>query len=176
MKWRIKMNNLLPPANPIDALGEAYELLLESALDKAHQSGVFLHHMIEKSRDDITALNKFSHDEINQLEAYLKRDLIDAARYLNKTGNDLKFWLGFDVALIKRELWEQFSHAANHTAKELHQLNEPGTIGEYHSDELVGLGSLVCDQCGEIHHYHQPAHITHCIKCHNTHFHRRHFE
>jgi hypothetical protein len=170
------MNNLLPPANPIDALGEAYELLLESALKKAHQSGAFFHHMIDKSHDDIMALNKFSNDEIAMLEAYLKRDLIDAGRYLDKTGKELKFWLGFDESLIKRELWDRFSNAADHTAKELHQLNDLGTIGEYHSGELVGLGSLVCDRCGEKQHFLQPGHIPHCIKCQNTHFHRHYFE
>lgn len=35
----IKMNTPPPRYNPIDALGEAYESLLESALQKAHQSG-----------------------------------------------------------------------------------------------------------------------------------------
>jgi len=170
------MNDLLPPHDPIDALGEAYELLLESALQKAHQSGVFVHHMIDESRRDIVSLNKFDDNEIIKLERYLKRDLIDAALYLNKTEKDLKFWLDFDVDLIKRELWERFSDAAGHTKIELNQLNKLAAIGEYHSGELVGLGTLVCDQCGEKYQFHKPSHIPHCIKCHNTHFHRHDFK
>jgi len=170
------MNDLLPPHDPIDALGEAYELLLEKALQNAHKSGALVHQMIEECRGDLVALNKFSDDEIVMLQAYLKRDLLDAALYLKKTGKDLKFWLDFDVDLIKRELWGRFSDAADHTTKELNQLNELAAIGEYHSGELVGLGTLVCDQCGEKHHFHKPSHIPHCIKCHNTHFHRHNFE
>ncbi len=170
------MNDLLPPNDPIEAMGEAYELLLEKALQKVHQSGVLVHHMIEESRVDLVALNKFSDDEIVMLQGYLKRDLTDAALYLDKSEKDLKFWLGFDVALIKRELWERFSDAADHTTKELHQLNEQAVIGEYHSGELVGLGTLVCSQCGEKLHFHKPSRIPHCIKCHNTHFHRHNFE
>ena len=118
---RQKMNELISPHDPIEALGEAYELLLEKALQKVHQSGALVHRMIEESRGDITALHKFSDDEVIKLEEYLKRDLKDAARYMNKTGKDLKFWLDFDVDLIKRELWERFSDAADHTTKELHQ-------------------------------------------------------
>lgn len=153
------MNDLLPPHDPIEAFGEAYELLLEKSLQKAHQSGALIHHMIDESGSDIVALNKFDDNEIVKLEGYLKRDLIDAARYLDKTGKDLKFWLDFDVDLIKRELWERFSDAADHTTKELHQLNELAAIGEYHSGELVGMGTLVCNQCGEKHHFHKPRRL-----------------
>jgi hypothetical protein len=170
------MNDLLPPHDPIEAIGEAYELLLESALQKAHQSGVFVHHMIDESRSDIVAMNKFDDNEIIKLEGYLKRDLIDAARYLDKTGKDLKFWLDFDVDLIKRELWERFSDAADQTTKANIQLNEQAANGEYHSGEVVGLGMLVCSQCGEKLHFNKPSRIPRCIKCHNTHFHRHNFE
>lgn len=37
------MKELLPPHDPIEAMGEAYELLLGKALQKAHQSGAFVH-------------------------------------------------------------------------------------------------------------------------------------
>ncbi len=170
------MNDLLPPNDPIEAMGEAYELLLEKALQKAHQSGALVHHMIDESRGDIVALNKFSDNEIVMLEEYVKRDLIDAARYLDKTGKDLKFWLGFDVVRVKREFWERFSEAADQTTIELHQLNEQAANAEYHSGELAGLGTLVCDQCGEKYHFHKPSRIPHCIKCNNTRFQRLDFE
>ena len=39
-----KMNDLRPPHDPIDALGQSYELLLEKALEKAHQSGTVVDH------------------------------------------------------------------------------------------------------------------------------------
>ena len=75
------MNELLPPNDSIEAMGEAYELLLEKALQKAHQNGTLLHHMIDESRGDIVSLNKFSDNEIVMLEEYVRRDLIDTARF-----------------------------------------------------------------------------------------------
>jgi len=169
------MNGLLPPLDITDAMGEAYELLLEKALQKAHKSGTLVHHMIEESRGDIVALKKFSQDEVVKLEQYLKRDLIDAARYLDKTENELKFWLGFDVALIRHEFWEHFSEAADQTTTSLYQLKKQAANAYYQSGELAGLGTLVCGQCDEKLHFHKPAHIPSCAKCDSTLFHRQKF-
>ncbi len=170
------MKKLLPPHDVIEAMGEAYELLLESALKKAHQSGTAIHQMITTVRGDIVALNKFGDDEAVKLEAYIKRDMIDAARYTVKTGKNLEGWLGFDVALIKREFWERFSEAADQTTIELNQLKLQAESAGYDSGEFVGLGTLVCDQCGEKLHFYKPGHIPACPKCKSTHFHRVSFE
>jgi len=170
------VKQLQPPRDLIEALGESYELLLENALKKAKQSGVAMHQIMATVRDDAMALHKFSDDEAIKLEAYIKRDLVDAAQYLNKTGKKLEGWVGFDVALVKREFWEYFAEAADQTTIELNQLTLQAQNAGYHSGELVGLGTLVCDQCGEKMHFHKPAPITSCPKCNNAHFHRQRFE
>ncbi|MES1998891.1 MAG: zinc ribbon-containing protein [Pseudomonadota bacterium] len=170
------MKDLLPPHDPVEAMGEAYELLLEKALQKAHQSSAVVHDMMEVVRRDIVALNKFDDEEIVKLEHYVKRDLINAAWYLDTTGKALKDWLGFDVALIKNEFWARFSEAADQTTVALSQLKLLAANAEYHSGELIGLGTLVCDQCGQKLHFHKPGHIPPCPKCTSTHFHRQNFE
>ncbi len=166
------MQKIPPPDDLNEAMGEAYELLLEKALQKAHQTGTFVHDMIEEVRDDLAAMYKFGDDEIVNLEKYVKRDLIDAARHLDKTGN-LRGWLGFDVALIKDEFWKRFFEAADQTTVALNRLKLQAENAEYHSGELVGLGTLVCDQCGQKLHLHKPGRIPPCPKCNNTHFHRQ---
>lgn len=170
------MKKTFPPHNPIGSMGEAYELLLEKALQKAHQSGAIAHHVIDEIRGDIVAMTKFSEDEVVKLEAYVKRDLVDAAGYLDKTGKELKEWVGFDVDLMKHEFWERFSAAADQTTKALYRLKQQAASAEYHTGELTGLGTLVCDQCGEKLHFYKPGHIPPCPKCNSTHFHRQNFE
>jgi hypothetical protein len=170
------VKKLQPPRDLIEALGETYELLLENALKKAKQSGIAMHQIMSTVRDDAVALHKFSDDEAIKLEAYIKRDLVDAAQYLNKTGKKLEGWVGFDVALVKREFWEYFAEAADQTTIELNQLTRQAQDAGYHSGELIGLGTLVCDQCGEKMHFHKPAPIPSCPKCNNAHFHRQRFE
>jgi predicted Zn-ribbon and HTH transcriptional regulator len=88
----------------------------------------------------------------------------------------LEGWLGYDVALIKREFRELFSEAADQTTIELNQLKQQAENAGYHSGELVGLGTLVCDQCGEKLRFYKPSHIPACPKCNSTHFHRQNFE
>jgi len=161
----VKVKKLQPPRDLIEALGETYELLLENALKKAKQSGVTMHQIMAAVRGDAVALHKFSDDEAIKLEAYMKRDLVNAAQYLDKTGKKLEGWLGFDAALIKREFWEYFAEAADQTTIELNQLSWQAQDAGYHSGELVGLGTLVCDQCGEKMQFHKPARIPSCQKC-----------
>lgn len=162
-----------PPQNTVEAMGEAYDMLLTKALKKAHHSGAVVHQVIAEIRGDIVALNKFSEDEVDKLETYVKRDLADAAQYLDKTGKELKGWLGFDVALLQQEFWQRFSEAADQTTKVLYQLKLQAAIAAYHTGELTGLGTLVCDQCGEKLHFHKPGHIPPCPKCNSTQFHRQ---
>ena len=170
------MKKSLPPHDPIHSIGEAYELLLEKAQQKAHQSGAAVLQMIAEIRGDIVALTKFSEDEVVKLEAYVKRDLNDAAGYLDKTGKELKEWVGFDVGLMKREFWELFFTAADQTTKSLYRLKQQAASAEYNTGELTGLGTLICDQCGEELHFHKPGHIPPCPKCNSSHFHRQNFE
>jgi hypothetical protein len=167
------MKKMQPPRDIVEALGESYELLLESALKKAHQSGSALHHVIEEVRNEVAAMKNFSAEEAVKLEKYLLRDLSDAAQFTGKTGKALEDWLGFDADMIKRDLWQQFSKAADHTTLALNQLRLEASDAEYHTGEAAGLGTLICDKCGEKMHFYMPDIITECRKCKGTHFHRQ---
>lgn len=58
------MKDLLPPRDPIEGMGEAYELLLENAIKKTHQRGAVAREIYNEIRNEIVALNKFSGDEV----------------------------------------------------------------------------------------------------------------
>lgn len=69
-----------------------------------------------------------------------------------------------------------FSVAAEKTATELMLLKLQAESAGYHTGELTGLGTLVCDQCGDKLHFQKPGHGPPCPKCSSTHFHRQHLE
>jgi len=169
------MNNTSPKHDLARKLSEAYEAILASALHKAHQGGTVLYQIIDEVREDIAALNTFSKDETALLKEYMKRDLTDAAKYLDSTGKELKDWLGFDMELIESGLWGRFSAAADKTALELMQIKQQALSTGYSTGELAGIGTLLCDQCATPLHFHKPGHIPPCPKCHHTHFHRQSF-
>lgn len=155
-----------------DKLSQSYEAILDGALKKARQGGSLFSHLADEVREDLNALNELSKDEIALLKAYIKRDLTDAATYLDSTGNALKDWLGFDLTLIESKLLHNFSEAADKTTLELLEIQQQAALTPYHTGELTGIGTLLCDKCGAKLHFHQPGHIPPCAKCHHTQFHR----
>jgi hypothetical protein len=163
--------------DPVDMIGEAYERMLERAMEgfrKAGQkTGPALHRLVDKSRDKAVELEELSREEAEKLAEYVKRDLTDAAEHLAETGDELKEWLGFESRLIESELFDLFMRAADKTTVELLELKEQAKrASSYHTGEVTGLGTLVCEECGEKLHFHKPGRIPPCPKCHATVFRR----
>ncbi|WP_456375785.1 zinc ribbon-containing protein [Thiolapillus sp.] len=172
------MKDLPDPKDPVELVGQAYERLLESAMDEARQlednkSGPALHKLIDKARQKLSDLGELTAEEIDQISEYLKRDLRDAAHYIVETGEDVKTWLGFDLSLLGDRLRDLFVQAADQTTIELKQLQEQAEAAGYHTGEITGPGTLICDGCGEELHFYKPGRIPPCPKCHGTTFHRK---
>lgn len=171
------MSKTNPDRDPIEALGEAYETLLEKSLKEAHQarekSGPVLHKFIDELAEKSSAINELAGEKAATIGEYLKRDLIEAASYLDKTGKALKDWLGFDMALLEDRLRDDFSKAADQTTVELLKLKQEAANAPYHTGEICGPGTLICDACGETMHFHKAGHIPPCPKCQATTFHRK---
>lgn len=171
------MSKLTPPHDPLDALGEAYETLLEKSMKEAQKtkstSGPDLHKVIDEVAQKSSDINELTGEKAMKIGEYLKRDLLDAANYLEKTGKAFKDWLGFDLALIEDHLRDDFIKAADQTTVELLQLKQQAAAAPYHTGEVSGPGTLVCDACGESLHFHKAGHIPPCPKCQATVFHRK---
>jgi polyhydroxyalkanoate synthesis regulator phasin len=157
----------------IKYLATAYENLLEKAL---HQTVSNIHHSIDSVQDDLTAMGKLTTEEAKHLKHAVKRDLSHAAHHMQASKQDLKSWLGFDLELIKVELWQKFIEATDKTTLELIKIKNIAADAQYHTGEMIGLGTLVCDHCQTNVHFRQPSHIPPCSKCHGTEFHRQHHE
>ena len=170
------MKKTAPSPEDLETLAEAYQELLAKALQKARQTGTHIHHAISEIRSDIVAMGKIGEGETIQLEKYLQRDLTDAAHYVKETGREIADWIGFDVTLVEKAFWHMFTEAADKTTLELVKLKIQADAAGYHTGELTGLGTLVCNQCGRALHFHKPNRIPPCPKCQGTHFHRQSFE
>ena len=167
------MKPLPPKKDPIETVGEAYELLLEKAIQEAHKlekkTGPVLHRVIDEVRADSKILEKYTQEQMEEVAGYLKRDLIDAAHYIEETKEDFKTWFGFDVGLIEDRLQDLFTQAADRTTVELLKFKAEASH-EYRTGEITGPGTLLCKECGEKLHFHKPGHIPPCPKCHHTAF------
>ncbi len=144
-------------------------------LEKTGQTTVpLLKSSIDKAKDTAVELGELTRDEAELIGAYLRRDLEDAGDYLAETGDELKHWFHFDMALIEDRLLDMFSSAADQTKLALLQLAQRAQrAAEYHSGEITTVGTLQCVQCGELLHFHHTGHIPPCPKCHHGVFTRR---
>jgi hypothetical protein len=133
-----------------------------------------LAHSIEAG-DTAVDLNAYGEEDVGKVEGYVQRDVHDAARYLYKSGKELKDWLGFDAELMPQKFLQRFSAAADQTKLALDRFKLQAEESGYDTGEMVGLGTLICDQCNEKLHFLKPGHIPPCPKCNATHFHRPNF-
>lgn len=172
------MKEMPPPKDPVELIGQAYEKLLETAMEDVekleHKSGPALHRLIDNARDKLSELGELAEEESERISEYLKRDLRDAAEYIEETGEEFRNWLGFETALIEDRLKNLFAKAADQTIVELNKLRGKAESAGYHTGEITGPGTLVCDKCGEELHFYKPGHIPPCPKCKGTEFHRKH--
>jgi hypothetical protein len=124
---------------------------------------------LDSAKEQAIHLGELSKDEAELISAYLRRDLHDAGEYIKQQRGELGDWLRFDVGLIEENIWNSLSLLVDQTTIELEKLKERADrLGEWHTGEITGPGSLVCSACGEEIHFHKTGHIPPCPKCHAT--------
>ena len=163
--------------DPLDALGAAYEKMYERTANKLHsteeKSAPLLHRLIDEAKGKAVELKELSEDDAEKIAGWLKRDLDDTVAYLSESGNELRDWLGFETTLLESAVLDLLLKAADKTTVELLTMKDYARQPHaYHTGEITGPGTLVCDQCSEKLHFHRAGKIPPCPKCHGTLFHR----
>ncbi len=131
---------------------------------------------IESAIEAAVQLEELTREEAERIGDYLRRDLHDAAEFIVSTQRALADWMRFDLALIEQPLLNMFSLMVDQTQLELENLAESARLAtEWNSGEIIGLGTLYCENCNHALHFHQPDYIPVCPNCGATQF-RREFE
>ena len=163
--------------DPLDALGKAYETLYEDIAKNFHdaenKTEPLFHKLVDEARNNIVKLKEISEQDAEKVTNWVKRDIADLANYLERTGYELKDWLGFEAKLIEKELLDSLLKAADRTTTKILEIKEKNYLpSKYHTGEVVGPGTLSCDKCDEQLHFRKTGRIPLCPKCHATNFHR----
>ena len=164
--------------DPIDILGEAYEKMYERAATNLHQaknkSSQLFHEFINQAKEKAVELDELTEEDAAKVAEWLKRDMNDFIDYLVEGENELKDWLGFETSLLENIFLDLMLQTADKTTVELLALKENARQASiYHTGEVTGPGTLVCDKCGEVLHFHKAGKIPPCPKCHATTYHRK---
>ncbi len=154
-------------------LAVAYNLMLKRAREVLGDAGKGLGHALDTAMEKATELEELSREEAQQVSDYIVRDLHDAASFINESSSELGDWLRFDLEVVERSVADMFSQMVDHTRLELQRLEQrANAVGEWHTGEVVGIGTLECKGCGEQLHFHQTSHIPPCPKCRGTKYRR----
>lgn len=172
------MSNIPPPTDPVEALGEAYELLLEKVLDDLHIADP--HHAVETdlmariqaAREAIPALAGLEEAHREAVEKAVARDVHSLLRFRRAGGEQVEKWLGIDTDLLPNRLRKPLPRFFAVPPPGVVDMAVEHAFNTYHAGELTGPGTLVCDQCGEKLRFEKPDRIPPCPKCGGTVFHR----
>lgn len=161
-----------------EKLVQAYNVMMlrvsETLANVTHAAGPKLRHAIEAAEEKAVELGELTREDALKIGDYLRRDLQDAGEYLvSPEGEELADWLRFDIKLIESELFDKLLSVADQA--KLDMLNFEERLIEastYRCGEITGPGTLVCDECGEMLHFHTTGHIPPCPKCHGNRYSR----
>ncbi|MEE9451150.1 MAG: zinc ribbon-containing protein [Gammaproteobacteria bacterium] len=154
-----------------DRLIKAYEHMLAHVSQATNKKQ--LDEAIQHAKSTLLDVGQLTHEEVENIAQCFNRDIIDATLFLHETEEDLINWVKFDWQLIEARLWDNFSAVADKTLLEQQALQFRLMRGPvYKSSEIIGLGSLQCDQCGEILHFKKVSQIPPCPGCEATQFSR----
>jgi len=157
----------------VDKLVEAYERMLKrthDTIELAEKETVpAFRELLHKTRDSMVELGELTREEAHKVAEYVERDIKDAASYIADTGEDLKSWWRFDLDQMEQRMLDVFSRVADQTSIQLQSWAEQAREASlYHTGEITGPGTLVCNSCGEQIQMHKTGRIPPCPKCHAT--------
>ncbi|MGR9045109.1 MAG: zinc ribbon-containing protein [Gammaproteobacteria bacterium] len=108
---------------------------------------------LEKAKEKTSEVGGLTQEELNKVSDFVKRDVEHAAHSINKPesdkteSDDLSEWLKFDIDLIENFALDAFMSVADKTSVELARLKTIAQVNTYHSGEVTGPGTFICDQC-----------------------------
>jgi hypothetical protein len=137
-----------------------YEEMFKDVVEALKHSSDEVNHVFETSEKVVEAANDLTKDELALVSAYVKSDLKEFAEsYEESKGGP--FYL-----MVADSIWQGLLDITDRTKVEWVELfADLEHQGLYQAGEVIGLGILVCDECGHKTQYNHPTVIIPCTKC-----------
>ncbi|MDD5320274.1 MAG: zinc ribbon-containing protein [Methylococcales bacterium] len=123
---------------------------------------------LEISKEKTGKTSDLTDEELDKLSGYVKRDIEHAAHGLSdkEDKDSLSEWFKFDIELIENFTLDAFLSVADKTRLELAKLEKMAEAHTYHSGDITGPGTFVCDDCGKEIAFKTASEIPECPACH----------
>lgn len=135
--------------------------------DAEYRSWDYLQSKIEEAVELELTAEEMSRDEMDLLNAYLKRDLKRLGYYAHETGEGIAAWLSFDLNILEQKVAQQLMDLADRTRIGIAELEQRLQHGEdqYAAGEIAAAGTFSCLICGEPMTLTRTSRIEPCYKC-----------
>ena len=145
-----------------------YETMLKGVIETLKHSPSEINKVFETSEQVLNAANDMTKDEMALVSAYVKADLKAFSQELEE-GKSGPFYL-----TIANSIWQGLLDITDKSKVEWVELfDDLEHQGLYEAGDVIGLGTLVCDECGHKVTYTHPTVIIPCTHCHHTGFSRQ---
>ncbi|MGZ8162182.1 MAG: zinc ribbon-containing protein [Methylobacter sp.] len=154
----------------VKAYTELMEHLYEAMDDTLHSFADAL----EISKEKIRKTSDLTNEELDRVSNYVKRDIEHAAHGLSnkEDSQSLSEWFKFDIELIENFALEAFLSLADKTRLELAKLEQQAEQNTYHTGDITGPGTFVCDVCSKEISFKSTSEIPRCPDCRSKTFFR----
>ncbi|MCG9596686.1 zinc ribbon-containing protein [Vibrio sp. Isolate25] len=137
-----------------------YEEMFDDVVEALKHSPDEVKHVFETSEKVVEAANDLTKDELALVSAYVKSDLKEFADSYEESKSG-PFYL-----MVADSIWQGLLEITDRTKVEWVELfADLEHQGLYQAGEVIGLGVLVCDDCGHKTQYNHPTVIIPCTKC-----------
>jgi len=162
-----------------DSLAEGYNIILDKTREsleelKSGKTTAVLHDAMEIAKQKTVEMGDLTIDEVEKIAEFVRRDVHDAAHFIKTEEREFTDWLRLDLLLLKKKILDNFEFLVDQMRSEiLHTSKNVKRSLTWHTGEITGIGTLECNHCHELIHFHKAGHIPPCPKCQKTNFSRR---
>ncbi|UGA54116.1 zinc ribbon-containing protein [Vibrio sp. DW001] len=137
-----------------------YEEKFEEVVEALKQSPEELKKALETSGEVAHAASDMTKDEIALVSAYVKSDLKEFADNYQESKES-----PFSI-MVADSIWQALLDITDRTKVEWVELFEDlEHQGVYQVGDVIGLGHLICEKCGQKTRYIHPTTVHSCSKC-----------
>lgn len=156
-------------------VAQAYRTTVATLTQRLEHGERDIDALVAEARQDLLTDESLSSSEVDEVMRAVRRDLYEFSRSYPEAERALEDSVFLRV--IRESLWKELADITDKSQLEWREVfKDLHHHGVYQSGEVVGLGNLVCENCGFTRAIYTPESLTRCPECNHDQFQRQPFE
>lgn len=156
-------------------VAQAYRTTVATLTQRLERGERDIDALVAEARQDLLTDESLSSSEVDEVMRAVRRDLYEFFRSYPEAESALEDSVFLRV--IRESLWKELADITDKSQLEWREVfKDLHHHGVYQSGEVVGLGNLVCENCGFTRAIYTPESLTRCPECNHDQFQRQPFE